>query len=35
MTCFYDFLNDQFRSIDKYSGEDHDVKLTYLSLKYL
>ena len=25
MTCFYDFLNDQFRCIDKYSDENYDV----------
>ena len=26
MTCFYDFLNDQFRYTRKHSDEHHDVK---------
>ena len=35
MTCFYDFLNDQFRYTHKHSDEHHDVNMTYLYLKYL
>ena len=33
MTCFYDFLNDQFKCIDKYSGEDYDLKYDLFSFE--
>ena len=33
MTCFYNCLNDQFRCIDKYSGEECDLKHDLISLE--